>query len=82
MGKTETALRRARTVHRLDDDDVRGLLAGDLHVLLGGAPPVLIDEWQRLPASWDAVRRAVDADRVAGRFLLTGSASPSEQPMH
>jgi len=37
---------------------------------------VLIDEWQRLPQMWDAVRRAVDRGAPAGRFLLTGSATP------
>jgi predicted AAA+ superfamily ATPase len=36
----------------------------------------LIDEWQKVPEVWDVVRRAVDADRAPGRFLLTGSATP------
>lgn len=83
VGKTETAARRARTVHRLDDDDdERELLAADLRRLATGSPPILVDEWQRLPASWDAVRRAVDADRGGARFLLTGSATPTEKPTH
>jgi predicted AAA+ superfamily ATPase len=46
------------------------------------AVPVLIDEWQRLPESWDIVRRSVDSDRSPGRFLLTGSASPPRPPTH
>lgn len=41
-----------------------------------GDPPVLLDEWQRVPTSWDLVRRAVDDDPTPGRFLLTGSAAP------
>jgi predicted AAA+ superfamily ATPase len=41
-----------------------------------------VDEWQRLPAVWDVVRRAVDADRSPGRFLLTGSATPDGPPTH
>ncbi len=82
VGKTETALRRARTVHHLDDDLERSILAGDTSRLVAGEAPILIDEWQRLPSSWDVVRRAVDARRVPGRFLLTGSATPSEQPTH
>lgn len=75
VGKTETALRRARTVHRLDDPDQLAVIAGDPRRVVTGQPPVLIDEWQRLPESWDRVRRAVDTDHGAGRFLLTGSAS-------
>lgn len=38
-----------------------------------GEVPILIDEWQRAPAVWDAVRRLVDDDPSGGRFVLTGS---------
>lgn len=34
---------------------------------------VIIDEVQRAPELFLAIKRAVDANRVAGRFLLTGS---------
>ena len=34
---------------------------------------MLLDQWQRVPDVWDAVKRAVDADGTGGRFLLTGS---------
>ncbi len=82
VGKTETARRRAATVRRLDDPEQRELVAADPRRLLVGAAPVLIDEWQRLPESWDLVRRAVDDDHTAGRFLLTGSTRPGEAPTH
>jgi predicted AAA+ superfamily ATPase len=82
VGKTATAVRRASTVHRLDDPATLEIVRADMARLTGGAPPILVDEWQRLPASWDAVRRAVDDDRRPGRFLLTGSASPSTSPTH
>ncbi len=82
VGKTETALRRAQTVHRLDDARQQEILRAEPERLVAGAPPILIDEWQRLPYSWDLVRRAVDRDRTAGRFLLTGSAAPTETPTH
>lgn len=45
-------------------------------------PPVLLDEWQRVPEVWDAVRRSVDADPRPGRFLLTGSAAPESPETH
>ncbi len=82
VGKTESALRRAATVHRLDDPRHREVLSAEPERLVAGASPILIDEWQRMPYSWDLVRRAVDHDRSAGRFLLTGSASPVEAPTH
>ena len=82
VGKTETALRRARTVHRLDDPGQLEIVRGAPERLTTGDPPILVDEWQRLPASWDLVRRAVDRDPRPSRFLLTGSAAPSETPTH
>ena len=82
VGKTETALRRARTVHRLDDAVEAEILRAEPGRLVRGEPPVLLDEWQRMPYSWDLVRRAVDRDPAAGRFLLTGSAAPAEAPTH
>lgn len=82
VGKTATALRRANTVYELDDAQQRGVAEADLDRVTRGEPPVLIDEWQRLPAVWDKVRRAVDRDATPGRFLLTGSASPEGSGSH
>jgi predicted AAA+ superfamily ATPase len=77
VGKTATASQRARTVYRLDDEDQRAVVEADPARLLEGDRPVLIDEWQRVPASWDLVRREVDkAETQASSFLLTGSATP------
>ena len=77
VGKTETAERRAQTVFRLDDPGTREIVGGDPARLTAGPSPTLIDEWQRFPASWDLVRRAVDRDATPGQFLLTGSATPA-----
>jgi len=82
VGKTATASRRATTVHRLDDPDVRAVIAADPARLVAGPGPVLVDEWQRFPSSWDVVRRAVDDSAGGGPYLLTGSAAPVEQPTH
>ena len=82
VGKTRTALQRAETVHRLDDPAELAIAQADPGRLLNGAPPVLIDEWQRLPQVWDLVRRAVDDGASPGSFLLTGSAVPNPPPTH
>ncbi len=78
VGKTETARRRARSILALDDPSVRELVGADPDLVTRTRPPLLIDEWQRLPQVWDVVRRAVDEGAAPGRFLLTGSATPSE----
>ena len=82
VGKTATATRRAATVHALDDPTQRDLATADPLRLLDDPPPILIDEWQRLPEIWDLVRRRVDAGAPAGQFLLAGSATPARPPTH
>src|SRR5450759_2470564 len=82
VGKTETALRRAATSYRLDNAAVRAVLQADPGRVTTGARPILIDEWQALPETWDLVRRAVDDDRSPGQYLLTGSAAPTNPPTH
>jgi uncharacterized protein len=82
VGKTETASRRAATIHRLDDPNRLSLAEAEPRRLLDGEAPILIDEWQRLPESWDLVRRAVDEGAGPASFLLTGSASPDETGSH
>jgi hypothetical protein len=77
-----TARRRARTVRALDAPGARELFEADPRRLVNGEPPVLLDEWQRLPASWDLVRRAVDDDPSPGRFILTGSAATTVGGTH
>lgn len=77
VGKTATALRRASQVWRLDDPAQLAVVEADPNVVATGEPPVLVDEWQRVPPVWDTVKREVDADPTAGRFLLTGSAASS-----
>lgn len=82
VGKTATAARRAATSYYLDDPAHRAIAEADPQLLLSGERPVLIDEWQRVPAVWDAVRRAVDRGVGPGSFLLTGSATPAASPTH
>ena len=53
------------------------LLDADLEGFLGRYPRrVAIDEAQRLPALFPALRHAIDRTPAKGRFVLTGSASP------
>jgi uncharacterized protein len=82
VGKTATAERRVRTVVRLDDPARQQLASADPALLLRSEPPVLLDEWQHVPAIWDAVRRAVDDGAPPGQFLLAGSAAPATPSTH
>ncbi len=78
-GKTETARRAAASSVLLDvDDNARRAAAVDPSLVLDGAVPRLIDEWQIEPGLWNHVRRAVDERGEPGQFVLTGSSVPAD----
>jgi predicted AAA+ superfamily ATPase len=73
-GKTTLAERAAASVVRLDDQAQAAAFQLDPAAALNRLPePILIDEWQQVPAVLGAVKRAVDTDPHPGRFILTGS---------
>lgn len=45
-------------------------------LILQGEAPRLIDEWQEVPAIWDATRAEVDRRHQKGQIILTGSSTP------
>lgn len=81
-GKTKSSLQAANSVvYMQDPDEGPGYMAmvdAKPSLLLEGKPPLLLDEWQMAPVIWDAVRFAVDKRGSMGQFILTGSATPSE----
>lgn len=82
VGKTATASQRAETAFLLDDPATVEIVRASPERVTTSSGLTLVDEWQRLPETWDVVRRAVDADPSPGRFLLTGSASPDAPTTH
>jgi predicted AAA+ superfamily ATPase len=74
-GKTTTCERLAASVIRLGAPQTAAAFAADpVSVLDGLAPPVLIDEWQEVPRSLQALKVSVDRSPAPGSFLVTGSA--------
>jgi len=79
-GKTETALRAAKSSVRCDvDEDVPIRMELEPRSIMEGPVPRLIDEWQEYPQIWNYVRREVDKRNKKGQFILTGSANPEER---
>lgn len=78
-GKSWTALAFGESVVHLDDPNVKALAEADPTLALQGAHPHVVDEWQEVPSTWDAARRAVDAaGGERGLFILTGSSTPAK----
>lgn len=79
-GKTTTAEQHAKSVVYMDDTEEgsnwQQLAALNPKAVLTGEAPRLIDEWQNVPALWDAVRFEVDHREEDGQFILTGSSVP------
>lgn len=82
-GKTWTSTIHAKSAYFVGDpaDNFanRELAKMEVERVLEGDTPHLIDEWQEVPAIWDAVRYAVDQRRETGRFVLTGSSTPQNK---
>jgi uncharacterized protein len=81
-GKTSTAGHASRSILYMQDPDhtrsYQAMADTKPSLLLKGATPRLLDEWQIAPVLWDAVRFEVDKRAETGQFILTGSAVPSD----
>lgn len=81
-GKTYTARHAAASVLFMQDRNqskrYKQIAANQPSLLLEGATPRLIDEWEESPILWDAVRFEVDMRGEMGQFILTGSAVPKD----
>lgn len=79
-GKTTTATQIAKSILYMQDPvkKKQNLIMAELEpaILLEGATPRLIDEWQLAPQLWDAIRFEVDKRDEFNQFVLTGSSVP------
>lgn len=82
VGKTMSAKRLAATTFELDRARDYDQIVNIPNILSSERPPILIDEWQRIPAVWDYVRRAVDDGAKPGTYLLTGSIANADINIH
>ena len=71
-GKTWTSAEHAASEFYVGDPagnfQNRQLAEMDPSLVLDGEAPRLIDEWQEVPALWDAVRFEIDKSGAKGRF--------------
>ena len=81
-GKTTTAKQKALSVLDLsvkkEIDRAELLVYENPEQLFSMQKPALIDEWQKVPLIWDALRNHVDSSGTKGEFILTGSTSQTK----
>lgn len=79
-GKTWTSSHHANSEFLVSDPSGnfsnRRLAELEPYTVLKGDTPRLIDEWQEVPALWDATRAYVDETGNKGQIILTGSSTP------
>ena len=85
-GKTWTALHHSNSAAFLNNtaDNFREkhLAEMDVNLILDKEQPETIDEWQEVPAIWDAIRFLCDQNKEKGKYILTGSATPVTDKVH
>lgn len=79
IGKTTTAARQAETIFDLQRPGTFADLEHDPEIIARAAPPVLVDEWHLQPKLMNLMKTVVDAERSAGRFILTGTPSETQR---
>lgn len=81
-GKTTTAEQHAKSVLYMSEPGKvqQNIQLATLNpkLLLQGANPRLIDEWQIAPQLWDSIRFEADHRHELGLFILTGSCVPAD----
>jgi predicted AAA+ superfamily ATPase len=79
VGKSTSALHAAASSVSLDrSPELAAVAQTSPDVVLAGDVPRLVDEWQLAPNIWNAVRHEADKRGVPGQFILTGSATPTD----
>lgn len=72
----QLATEQGRRYVTLDDASMLAAASGDPRGFLEGLQgPLVLDEVQRVPDLFLAIKYQVDSNRIPGRFLLTGSAN-------
>lgn len=78
-GKTWSALNHANSVVLLDDEEIKEKARLSLDLILNEEKPELIDEWNLIPETWDAIRRKCDETTKKGNYILTCSTKLTDE---
>lgn len=78
-GKTTTCMRYQKSFVKLNTKQSISLAKLDPKSVLVGDNPRLIDEWQTVPDIWNCVKDNLDEEYQFGKFILTGSSTPTEK---
>lgn len=78
-GKTTTCLRYAKSSIKLNTSEIIDITKINPKWALKGEIPHLIDEWQKVPSLQDYIKDDLDNEYIFGKYILTGSSTPSDK---
>lgn len=77
----QALLQHTHTYYTLDDWSILNIVSKDpLSFLTSNPGPIIIDEVQKAPSLLASIKQIIDRKRVAGQFVLTGSANVLNLP--
>lgn len=78
-GKTTTCSLYAKSIYRINTKTIVNNTKINPKLALKGEKPHLIDEWQKVPDTWNYIKEDLDIDYQFGKYILTGSSTPADK---
>ena len=78
-GKTTTCMLYQKSFVKLNTKQSITMARMNPKGVLNGEKPRLIDEWQKAPDIWNQVKDDLDFDYQFGKYILTGSSTPTDK---
>lgn len=78
-GKTTTGLLFAKSIYRINTKTIVENTKINPKLALKGEIPHMIDEWQKVPDTWNYAKEDLDIEYVFGKYILTGSSTPADK---
>ena len=86
MGKSTTTKIFSNSILELQNNQTLELIklqiSNNSNYFFKKATPILIDEWQEIPETWDLITLEIDKRNKNGQFILTGSKTPDTTKIH
>lgn len=78
-GKTTTCSLFAKSIYRINTKSIVTTTRMNPKIALIGDTPHMVDEWQKVPDTWNYIKEDLDIDYQFGKYILTGSSTPADK---
>ena len=78
-GKTTTCSLFAKSIYRINTKSIVTTTRMNPKIALIGDTPHMVDEWQKVPDTWNYIKEDLDIDYQFGKYILTASSTPADK---